>query len=100
MLKLKDLVEVAVNNRECVVLKVKGGRKMDLISLGCFDGDETMIRLTKGDTVTCTVFRKNGRTLSWHWGFGSRTLVSPQVETMGRMIQSCIEQDFGICCQR
>lgn len=99
MLKLKDLVEVAVNNRECVVLKVKEGHEIDLISLGCFDGDETMLRLTKGRDVTCTVFRKSGKSFSWHWGFGGYTLVSPQVEAMGRMIQNCIEHGFGIKCK-
>lgn len=58
---LKDIVEVAMNNSECVVLKVKEGHEVDLISLGCFDGDETMFRLTKGETVTCTVFKKRER---------------------------------------
>ena len=50
MAELCDLVEVVENNMECVVLKVKKGAGMQLIRLGCFDGDETMFRLTKGSS--------------------------------------------------
>lgn len=98
-MKLKDMVELAVNNQDCVVLKVKDGQEMNLISLGCFNGDETMMRLTKGGTVTCTVFRPGGMSFSWHWGFNGYTLVSDQTERMGRLIQDCIEKDFGIRCK-
>ena len=34
-MKLKDMVELAVDNQDCVVLKVKDGQEMNLISLGC-----------------------------------------------------------------
>ena len=98
-MKLFDLTELSVNNRECVVLKVKDGCEIDLIALGCFDGDETMMRLTKGKTVTCTVFKKGGKPFSWHWGYGGYTMVSPHVEAMGRMIQNCIERDYKIKCE-
>lgn len=47
-MKLKDMVELLSNNDACVVLKVKDGQEMNLISLGCFNGDEAMMRLTKG----------------------------------------------------
>lgn len=47
-MKLKDMVELLSNNDACVVLKVKDGQEMNLISLGCFNGDEVMMRLTKG----------------------------------------------------
>ena len=60
-MKLKDMVELLSNNDACVVLKVKDGQEMNLISLGCFNGDEVMMRLTKGRDVTCTLFRKNGK---------------------------------------
>lgn len=99
-MKLKDITEVAINNSECVVLKVKPGHEIDLIALGYFSGNETMFRLTKGSTVTCTVFYNNGRSFSWHWGFGGYTLVSDDTDKMGRMIQNTIEQDFGILCKR
>lgn len=73
-MRLKDITTIVVNNDECVVLKVKEGHEMDLIALGCFSGDETMLRLTKGADVTCTVFRKNGKSVSWDWGRRGYTL--------------------------
>lgn len=39
-MKLKDMVELLSNNDACVVLKVKDGQEMNLISLGCFNGDD------------------------------------------------------------
>lgn len=33
-MKLKDMVELVANNDDCVVLKVKDGQEMNLISLG------------------------------------------------------------------
>ena len=98
-MKLKDMVELAVNNDDCVVLKVKDGQEMNLISLGCFNGDETMMRLTKGKNVTCTLFRQGGKRFSWSWGIDGYTLVSVRVGRMGRLIQDCIEKDFGIRCK-
>lgn len=98
-MRLCDITEVAANNNECVVLKVKEGHEMDLIALGCFDGNETMFRLTKGRTVTCTVFWKDGSSFSWHWGYAGYTLVSPNMDMKGRMIQRCIEQEFHIKCK-
>lgn len=98
-MKLKDMVELVANNDDCVVLKVKDGQDMNLISLGCFNGDETMMRLTKGKNVTCTLFRQGGKSFSWHWGIDGYTLVSDQVWRMGQLIQSCIENDFGIKCK-
>ena len=41
-MKLKDMVELLSNNDACVVLKVKDGQEMNLISLGCFNGDEAV----------------------------------------------------------
>ena len=99
-MKLKDMVELAANNDECVVLKVKEGQEFNLISLGCFNGDETMFRLTKGKDVTCTVFRQGGKSFSWHWGISGYALVSDQVSRMGKLIQNCIQKDFGIRCKR
>ena len=96
MNKLYNCVELAVNNSDCVVLKVKKGKEFDLISLGCFDGDETMFRLTKGDKHTCTVWRDGSNPFSWEWGIGGHTLVSDKTNKVGKMIQDCIENDFRI----
>lgn len=56
MKTLADYVEIIENNMECVILKVKPDSRMALIALGCFNGNEEMIRLTKGETQTCTLF--------------------------------------------
>lgn len=77
---LRDITEVAVDNADCVILKVLPGHEFDLISLGCFDGDETMFRLTKGDDCTCTVFRKDRKPYSWHWGRSGFTLVTDSLK--------------------
>ena len=66
-MKLKDMVDVVINNDICVVLKVKDGQELNLISLGCFFGSESMFRLTKGRTVACTVFENSGKRYSFHW---------------------------------
>lgn len=94
-MKLCHLVEIATNNEECVILKIKDDARIDLISLGCFDGDEKMLRITKGGKHTATVFTENNH-FSWHWGEGGYTIVSEKTSKCGRLIQECVEEDFGI----
>ena len=95
-MKLCELVEILENNEECVVLKVKDNKRLNLIKLGCFDGNEELLRLTKGKNHTCTVFSKNGDSDSWYWGEGGYTLVSKNTEKKGNLIQKCITEDFDI----
>lgn len=96
MKKLFDIAKIVENNEECVVLEVTG-TPMDLIKLGYFDGDETMMRLTKGGNHICTVWRKNGGSYSWEWGISGSTIVSDKMNRQGTLIQECIEDDFEIC---
>ncbi|MDE7352080.1 MAG: hypothetical protein K2O06_03415 [Acetatifactor sp.] len=96
MAGLCDLVEIMENNMECVVLKVKDGVQMQLICLGCFDGDETMFRLTKGSSHTCTMFRDGRKPVSWSWGELGHTLVCDSLWKCGHMVEKCISDDFGI----
>ena len=98
MISLYEITELVANNENCVVLKVLPNHTMDLMSMGCFRGSETMFRLTKGNTVTCTMFSDNGKSCSWQWGSGGTTLVSDSLATAGHMIQRCIEKDYGIKC--
>ena len=98
MKEFKELVTLEENNKHCVILKVIPNCEMDLIKLGCFDGDETMFRLTKGSSVTCTVFRKDSKPYSWSWGLGGHTLVSDTLKKQGKFIQSHIENLLGIKC--
>lgn len=94
--KLCYLVDIIENNEECVILKVKENKKLDLIKLGCFDGDEELMRLTKGEDHTCTIFRTNNKPFSWYWGSSGYTLVSNKLTTMGKLIEQCITEDFDI----
>lgn len=99
MKTLRDITEVIINNNECVVLKVKENSRMDLIALGCFDGNEEMLRLTKGRNQHCTVFSKDGKIFSWSWGWSGTTLVNDSIKRKGNMIQDTIENGFGIDVQ-
>ena len=95
--RLSQMVTIKENNEECVILKVKKNQFDNLIGLGCFNGDETMFRLTKGSDHTCTVwYGTENRHFSWEWGSSGYTLVSDNVKKRGSLIHSCIADDFGI----
>lgn len=55
-----------------------------------------MIRMTKGEIQKCTLKYKNGKSFSWYWGIGGRTLVSDSTRDLGYKILHCIEYEFGI----
>ena len=95
MKKLVDLVKIVENNKECVILEITGSM-LDLIKLGCFNGDEKLIRLTKGKDHTCTIWTTNNSRYDWYWGYSGYTLVSDAMDKKGTLIQKCIEQDFEI----
>ena len=94
--RLANFVTIAENNENCVVLKIKKNAFMGLVGLGCFNGNETFIRLTKGGNHTCTVWHSDGKSVSWEWGNGGYTLVCDSLDKIGRLVQNCIEYDFGI----
>ena len=63
------MVTIFENNENCVVLKVKKNQRANLIALGCFNGDETMFRLTKGCQHECTVWHgPEDKSYTWDWG--------------------------------
>lgn len=98
MKKLCELVDITINNENCVVFKVKEGATMDLIALGCFKGTEDMLRMTKGRTPEITVFNKDGSNFSYHFGEGSTTVISDNLCQQREMIRECAILDFGIIC--
>ena len=98
MKRLCNLVDVAINNENCVVFKVKDDAVMDLIALGCFKGNEDMIRMTKGRTPEITVFNKDGSNYSYHFGEGSTTIISENMAQQRTMIRECAILDYGIVC--
>lgn len=93
--RLCDLVEIEANNRECVLLKIKDDSELSLIKLGCFDGDEKAIRVTKGKNHTYTVIAKD-KTYSWEHGESGYTLVSDNMDRKRFLINDCVENDFDI----
>ncbi len=93
--KLCDLVEIEENNAECIILKIKDNSKLDLIKLGCFEGDETLIRVSKGRDNTFTIF-SGDKHFSWYHGESGYTLVSKDVDEKRKLILDCIEIDFDV----
>ncbi len=98
MKRLCELVDIVVNNENCVVFKVKDDTCLDLIAWGCFKGTEDMIRLTKGRTPEITVFNKDGSNYSYHFGEGSTTVISENMKQQREIIRQCAILDFGIVC--
>lgn len=94
--RLCDLVEIATNNRSCVLLKVKDGTPpADLIKLG-FDGNETLLRLMKNPTnPSVTIFHKEGPPVTMSYG-SSTTVVSGPLKAMRDQIVEAVTLDFGI----
>lgn len=98
MKRLCELLDISVNNEACVLFKVKESARMDLISLGCFRGNEEMIRMTKGRTPEITVFCKDGSIASYHFGEGSTSVLTANTAQQREMIRECAILDFGIVC--
>ena len=85
--ELWEIVELVSNNNDCVVFKVLPNSEMDLILLGCFGGDETMIRIANDNYWTITIFLKDGTHYSW----GSNTIVDEEMKQMRRKIMGLIK---------
>ena len=93
MTKLADCIEVITNNDNCVMLKIKEDKRMDLIATGYFYGDEEMIGMTKGnDNNSYTIWSNNGKTCDWN----NRTLKSDDLRKLQKIIAKCIHHDLGI----
>lgn len=95
-MRLSQLVDLKVNNEECVILEVKPNRFSELIALGCFSGNEKLIRVTKGNNHTCTIWTEDGRNYSWNWGIGGHTLVSDAMHKKRALIVKTITKELGI----
>lgn len=93
--KLSDLVEIEENNMDCIVLRIKDNSRMALIKLGCFEGDEQLIRVSKGKDNTFTIFN-SGKNFSWECGENGHTLISDNTKRKESLIRDCICNDFDI----
>ena len=90
---LKDITTLASKSDEFVILKVKPGKEDELMQLG-FQGNEEKIRVARGDVIGYTIFRNNGKTVSWD----NRTLVAKSLEKLSKVIRDCVEKDYGLQC--
>lgn len=95
-MRLSQLVTVKVNNKECVILEVQPNRFAELIALGCFSGNEKLIRVTKGNSHTFTIWTESGKSYSWNWGSNGYTLVSDELHKMRELIVKTLTKEFGI----
>lgn len=94
--KLKEILEIIENNDICILFKIKENKKMELIKLGYFKGNEDMIRVTKkGTTHTITIFYKNGESISYDFG-SSTTLVSENLRQIKFMLIDYMKQYLNI----
>lgn len=94
MKKLCELVMIEENNENCVVLKTKKEERLELIKLGCFNGKEDMIIMTKGEDQTITIIEDSKNNYSWN----KHTLVVDNMSKKRFLINQCITQDMDIYC--
>lgn len=88
---IRGMLEVTANNSQCVLLEFKENvTARDKIMTGLLDGDETMIRVTKGPDQYYTIFRKDGTHFTWHYGWSGFTLVSDRTHELRRQIEEII----------
>lgn len=94
MKKLCELVTIEENNENCVVLKIKPNKRLELIKLGCFSGNEDMFILSKDDDETIRVIEDSKKSYSW----GKHTLVTDEMSRKRQLITECIAEDMDIYC--
>lgn len=96
MNKLSKIVEILNNDEDTVILKVKDNKKIELLSVGCFNGNEDMIIISKHtnfhDGLAFRLVYKDGTTFS----FTDNTLVSENIKAMKKNIIQSVVFDFGI----
>lgn len=96
MNKLSKIVEILNNDEDTVILKVKDNKKIELLSIGYFNGNEDMIIVAKHNYVhegiAFRIIYKNGHEFS----FTDNTLVSTNITAMKKIIIQTVVFDFGI----
>ena len=91
--KLIDLVEIVENNAGFILLEVTGDKNSCILS-GVLDGDEDLIRVTKGEDHVLTIFFKDGRHFSYNFGTHGYTLISNKEEKRRNAIVEVIKNDL------
>lgn len=94
--RLTELVELVSNTDDAVVFKVKDNKQIELLSIGCFNGDEKLISVAKLNDFTdyniYTIVYKNDQ----HMSFIANELVGAKLRSMKKHLERMIIFDFGI----
>lgn len=91
--KLIDLIEIVENNADFILLEVTGDKKSCILS-GVLDGNEELIRVTKGEDHVLTIYFKDGRHFSYDFGLSGYTLISNKEENRRNAIVEVIKNDL------
>lgn len=94
--RLTELVEILNNTNDAVVFKVKDNKQIELLSIGCFNGDEKFISVAKlneyNENNIYTIVYNDNR----HFSFTSNELVGSKLRSMKMHLERMIIFDFGI----
>lgn len=90
---LVDVIEIAENNKDFILLEVIGDRKSCILT-GVLDGDEDLIRVTKGENHDVTIYKKDGTHFSYYFGNSGHTCISHGEELRRDAIKEVIENDL------
>jgi hypothetical protein len=93
MKKLIDVIEIAENNKDFILLEIIGSTR-DCILTGVLNGDEELIRVTKGKNHTLTIYKKNGSHFSYDFGHNGYTLISDSEQRRKRAIVDTIQLEL------
>ena len=91
--KLVDVIEIVENNNDYILLEVTGDRKQCILT-GVLNGNEELIKVTKGKNHTLTIYFKDGKNFSYSFGESGYTLISDNEERRKRAIVNCIKREL------
>lgn len=96
MNNLSKIVDILNNDENTVILKIKDNKQIELLSIGCFDGNEDMIVISKYTKIhkglRFRIVHKDGTS----WTFDNEYIVSSNVKAVYRNIIQTVVFDFGI----
>ena len=90
---LKKIFEIVSNNSTQVVLKVNADDPLTVAMNPYVSGEYAYITVTKGEKHVLTITKKDGSTFSFHWGGGSSTLISENLERLKKNVVKFIEDN-------
>ena len=97
MNKLTKIVTIINNDEDTVILKIDENKKLELLSIGCFNGNEDMLILSKlssknTDMLGYNIIYKDGTNTS----FSGSGCLSEKLAAITRWMKETVVFDFGI----